>query len=249
VVCLGRHGNAAGVTDVQLEVNPDVGTELEQTVTSLAQRVHTTLAIRDAVDLEQAVSDRQQIGAAIARVEEFFEPLTKAAYNAHKLLTTRRRDVLAPLQRVDGQLSAAISEFKSQQDAERAARERQLSEQARREQQQHAVDEAAQLEQQGQPEMADAVLEESLNAPAPVIVVEDVTEGLVKFRTSWHWRYAGGPNDVARTPAAVIARCMSMIPREFLALDTKKLSAYATAMKAAARVVGIEFYKVETPLR
>jgi hypothetical protein len=238
-----------------LDINPDLartaGSELEERTMSLARRLRTDLPIRDTADLEQAVEDRRQIGEAIKLVEDYFEPLTKAAYQTHRLLCDRRNDMLVPLQRVDKMRSAAITDYKADRDREREAHERELAEQQRVRNQEQAAAEAAALESSGQPELAASVLSEAIAAPLPVIALPDDTKAVagLKFRTYWRWRYAGGPNDVTRTPGPVITRTMNLIPREFLMLDVKKLTAYATAMKAAARVIGIEFYKVDEPTR
>lgn len=227
------------------------GAELEETTMSLAQRLRTSVEIRDTVDLEQAVADRQSIGDAIARVEDHFEPLTKAAYHTHRLLCDRRKDILAPLQKVDQVLSRAISAYKLAADREREAREQALSEQRRKDEQERAASAAAALESSGQPELAAAVISEAIAAPAPAVSLPDTTKDVrgLKFRRYFRWRYAGGPADISQTPGTVVLRTMSVVPREFLTLDVQKISAYASAMKQAAKIPGIEFYYTDEPVR
>src|SRR5882724_276818 len=80
-----------------------VGTELATTTTSLVSRLSTTPAvIRDTAGLEQAVLDRQTIGDAIKRVEEFFAPFKQMAHRLHKALCDRESEILTPLRKVDG---------------------------------------------------------------------------------------------------------------------------------------------------
>jgi len=238
-----------------LDINPELvrnhGSELEETTMSLARRLRTDVRIQTTADLEQAVVDRQEIGDAMHRVEDFFEAPIKSAYQTHRVLCDRRRDVLAPLVRLDKVLSVAISDYKAAKDREREAHERELAEQQRKDDQERAAAEAAALESSGQTELAAAVRAEADHQLTQVVTLPDETKEVsgLKFRSRWHWRFAGGPNDITKTPGTVITRTMSIIPREFLCLDTKKLTAYATAMKAAARVVGIDFYKVDEPVR
>lgn len=243
-------------TDLTVQhFDPDLalqaGAELEASTMSLAQRLRTSVEIHDTVALEQAVHDRQSLGEMIARVEEHFEPLTKAAYHTHRLLCDRRRDILAPLQKVDSMLSSAISRFKTAADREREAREQAESEQRRRDEQERAAAAAAALESSGQPELAAQVLSEAIAAPAPAVSLPDVMKEVtgLKFRRYWRWRYAGGPADLLQTPGPVILRTMNVIPREFLTLDVKKITAYATAMKQAGKIPGIEIYFVDEPVR
>ena len=101
----------------------DVGRELESTTASLATRL-TTTTVTDLPSLEQAVTDRQALGEAIKRVEEFFSPFKQMAHRLHKALCDRETEILAPLRRVDFVKREAITEFKAAQDRLRQARER-----------------------------------------------------------------------------------------------------------------------------
>jgi len=202
------------------------------------------------MQLEHAVERRQQLGTQIARVEAFFEEPIKAAHTTHKLLCDRRREIITPLQVFDQRLVAAISEFKSAADREREAREREQADQQRRDEQARAAAEAAALESSGEPILAEAVIAESIARPMPVVALPDVTRvsGL-QFRRYFRWRVAGGPNEIKLTPPLVLARALQLVPREFLCLDEKKLTKYAAAMQGSAKVAGIEFYFVDTPVR
>ena len=234
------------------DVDPvTAGSELEATAQSLSLRLGTAVVIRSTADLEQAVEDRVYIGDAITRVETFFTPLKQMAHKLHATLCERERTILAPLKAVDASRRTAISAYKEQQDAERRERELALSDQRQREEQARAASEAAALEHAGQRELAAAVLAEAIDAPPPVVTLPDVTTTVtgLKFRRRWLWRYSGGPKDVTKTPPAIIARTMKLIPREFLVLDARKVGQYATAMKHAGTIPGIEIYSVDDPVR
>jgi hypothetical protein len=243
--------SAASTLDVSRpETAAVVGTELARTTEALAGRL-VVCAVTDLVSLEQAVGDRQQIGAAIKSVEEFFAPLKSLAHRLHRALCDRENAILKPLQSLDRQKSNAISDFKSAQDRLRQQREREEAEARRRESEAQAAAEAAALESQGQPELAAAVIEESISAPLPVVALPDVTKAVegLRFTRTWHWRFSGGPRDVKQTAPETRARTMRLVPRDFLTLDESKLTKYATSMKDTARVPGIDFYFVDTPRR
>lgn len=233
------------------DVDPErAGTELQTTAQSLAQRLGT-LTLDTRADLEQAVIDRQEIGAQIRRVEQFFEPLKAVTHNAHATICAREREILAPLRALDAARRTAITAFKERDDRERRERERELAEQQQRDQQSRAATEAAALEAQGHHEVAAAVLAEALDAPLPSVALSSATKDVagLKFRKRYLWRYAGGPNDPSTTPGDVIARTLAVIPREFVIVDETRLGQYARAMKGAGKVAGIEFYSVDEPVR
>jgi hypothetical protein len=225
-----------------------VGTELAAQSTALATRLAGT-AITDRPSLEQAVIDRQVIGATIARVEEFFAPFKQMAHRLHRALCDRESAILEPLVVIDGEKKRAISAYKAEQDRLRREEERRQAEIRRREDEATAAAEAAQLEAAGETVMATAVLETALAAPPPVVVLPDATKGVVSFTRRWYWKYAGGPADVRLTPAAVKVRTMGLIPREFLMVDEKKVGAYARSMKDSGTIPGIEIYYVDEPIR
>ena len=241
--------------DNALVLNADfarsAGAELEDTTMALARRLRTNLALRSTADLEQAVLDRQDLGEHLKRIEQYFEAPIKSAHQTHKLLCDRRRELMEPLQKVDRIISTAISEYKAAKDREREAQEREQAEQRRKDEQTRAAAEAAALESQGQSELAASVLAEAIDQPLPAVVLPDVTKEVsgLKFRRYWRWRYANGPTDVAKTPGEIVARALAICPREFLMIDARKVSAYATAYQATGRIPGIQIYFVDEPVR
>jgi hypothetical protein len=227
-----------------------LGVELGTTTRSLTTRLDN-VTIETVSDLQQQVLDRQALGDAMKRVESFFGPFKAMAHKLHRALCDQESDILQPLLRLDALKRNAIAGFKNRQDHERRERERAEAEQLRRARDAQAASEAAALEAVGEHATAAAVIEEAIAAPAPVVVLPDVTktvEGL-HFTRRWCWKYAGGPADVRETPPDVLARALALIPAEFLGVDEKKVGAYARSMKASARVPGIDFYAVDDPRR
>ncbi len=228
-----------------------IGLEMETTTRSLASRLDGEQRITSQMACQQAVDDRQMLGDAIKRVEEFFAPFKKMAHDLHKALCNRETDILAPLKRVDTAKRVAISAYKTEQDRLREARERELADQQRREADERAASEAASLERAGEHEMAAAVMEEAIAAPMPFVVLPDATkqvEGL-SFTRRWLWRYANGPKEIKTTPPAIVERTMQLVPRDFLKLDEVKVGAYVRSMKNSGRIPGIEIYYVDDPTR
>jgi hypothetical protein len=84
------------------------------------------------------------------------------------------------------------------------------------------------------------VLEEAIAAPPPVAVLPDLTKAVegLKFRREFKWRFT-----------TTEARALQLLPREYLCVDTKKLTALAKAMKGSAQLPGIDFYHEDVPVR
>jgi len=229
-----------------------VGADLATTSTSLTTRLALAdETITELGSLEQAVLDRQAIGDAVKRVQEFFAPLKQMADKLHKALCQREHEILGPLLTLDRAKRNAISEYKDAQDLARMKRERAIADAQHVEQQSRAAAEAAALESAGDHEMAAGIIAEAIAAPAPIVVLADETKAVagLKFTRRWLWRYTGGPKDTKGTPPDVVRRTMTMIPREFLCVDEKRVAAYARSMKASGRIPGIDIYHVDDPIR
>jgi hypothetical protein len=219
-----------------------LGTELEADGAALVQSTIAPITTRE--ELQAVVGLRQDLAARVKVVVEFFKPFKSQAHQLHQQLCDREGLLIAPLQQYDAACAAAIRDYKVITDRQREADERAAQEQARRDQQARAVADAAALEAQGQPALAAAIIEEALVTPAPVVVLPDPlkVKGL-SFTRVWKWRPAGG------TTPAHYARAVSVVLRQYLTLDTKKLDGYATSMKDTASIEGLEFYYEDRPNR
>ena len=207
------------------------------------------IAVVDLVTLEHAVQLRARIGEKQKAISEKLAKPKAWAYGLHRWFCELEKTALHPLDTLDKYEAQQIRVFKQQQDRERQQRERELADEQRREREARAATEAAQLESAGEVEMAAAVMQEAISAPAPVVSLRDETRGIAKFIRRWKWKFAGGPEDVATTPPELIARTMKLIPRDFLCVDDVKLGAYARSMKGSSSVAGIDFYHVDDPVR
>jgi hypothetical protein len=214
-----------------------VGVDLQATTLALTEHMGTG-AITDLEALNRAVEDRKTLADAAKKIEAFFDPIKSMAFKLHRAICDRQNAILAPVLLLDKEKSRAISAYKAAQDELRRQRERELAEQQRRIDQARAAEEAAALETAGESAMAEAVIAEAIQAPLPVVVVHDEVKAVVNFRREWKWRFT-----------TTEERALQLLPREYLAIDERKLTAYAKAMKTSAALPGISVYYVDVPLR
>ena len=198
-----------------------------------------------AVRIRQAIADKREvIVATIAKPKKW-------ANGLHKWFCALENDACKPLDDLDTYERRQISDYKIQADRARAERERQESARLQREQEAQAAQMAAAYEQAGEGSMAQAVLEQAVMAPPPIVVHADETkqvEGL-KFTRRWLWRYATGPKEIKDTPPEIIARTMAMIPRAYLCVDEKKVGAIVRNSKGTIAIPGLEIFYVDDPVR
>jgi hypothetical protein len=222
------------------EFAKSLGVDMETDAHALVRRVGP-VAITTPAQLQQAALDRQALGELLKRIDDFFAPFCDLAFKLHRALTARRAEVKAPIEAIDTKLRNAITAYKAEEDRRRRADEQRIAEERRRAEEARLAAEAAALEQAGDHVLAAAVLETALEAPAPVVVLPDVTRGVegLSFRKVWRWRYLNDDKE----------RALQLIPREFLCVDEAKLTKYANAMRESAKVPGISFWAEEIPVR
>ena len=220
------------VPDV-LAVVPPAGAALQQRV-GQDVGLASTIEVTDVATYQAAGAHLTGLAALVKEIEAFFDPLVSQAHKLHKDLTTKRRTVLEPVEQASARLRRAMSAWKTEQERLQRVREQEAAESLRREEEARLAAAAAELEAAGEPALAEAVLEQALTAPAPVVVLPATTPKVdgVSYQTVWKWRVLN----------------VALVPREFLALDEAKVTAYAKAMKAGAKVPGLQFYGEQVPV-
>jgi hypothetical protein len=220
-----------------------------ETRTALAFVEANKIDVTDHTSLELAVLVREEIGKAKKGIVEKLAKPKGDAYSLWKWFCGVENAAQAPYDQLDAYERDQIRAYNDAETQKRQAEERRLAEEQRKEAEERAAVEAAALEQAGEREMAAAVIEEQIAAPAPYVALHNPIKAVVSFRRVWKWKYSGGPADVKRTPPEVLERAMQLIPRSHLAPDEQKIGAYVRAMKGSSALPGITAYFVDEPIR
>jgi hypothetical protein len=200
---------------------------IEQGALATARQART-LQIRTEAEYNTAVSVVREIANRIKTVTDFFADPKKKAHDAWKSICAKEKEVLGPLDEAKAKLSRQIGAYQAERERVRQEEERKLREEAAREAEEVALAEAAELEALGETEMAQAVLEEATQAPAPVVVVAPAAPKAkgIASRDNWKFRVVDA----------------NKIPREFMTPDLQKIGQYVRAMKKDAKIAGVEVF-------
>ena len=222
-----------------------------------------TITVVDQASCANAVALRSTIGDIAKEISAGFKPEKDYYFQKHKDVCAQENALLAQLLdprnsrnpgTIDGKLCIAIQTWTAAEDRRRREEEQRIAEERRRENEARALAEAAQIEH-SDPELAAAVIEEALAAPAQVYAMPNVRTEVKGLKTTrrWGWRFVGGPKkqtDILReTPPAVLAKAMTMLPREYLMPDVKAIGAIAEALKDKTKIPGVETYYDDVPVR
>jgi len=204
-------------------------TEIEQRIEIQARSTRSIL-IHDSDSYGTAAARLVDIKGVRKQVDEMFDPAVKAAYESHRKMVALKRQFTDRLDTVERDLKGRMISYQNEQKRIADERESQLRESLRKKEEEEKLATAIRLEETGDKEGADAVMQEEVVVPS-VIVQPDIpqTDG-ISTRKVWKFRIV----DAAKIPA------------QFLCVDEKKLGAYARSMRETAAVPGVEFYAEET---
>lgn len=214
----------ATAQDVQIK-------EVETTAVALASTV-ADIVVKDSETAAIADTYSKDIRAAIKRVEGFFDPMCDAANKAHKMLTTKRGQVLAPLKTAlkanDGKIVewARVEDEKRRVETEKARREAEKIEEDRR------LELAVEAADAGDTELADEFLSAPVNIPASSVgppPIKTEIKGLFD-----HW-YA----EVTNIDLLVRAWLGGGVPREAIQANESFLNKHAKDHKERFSVPGV----------
>ena len=131
-----------------------------------------------------------------------------------------------PLDAAEAEIKNKMNAYLAEQERQRQAEEARQQLEAQKAAEAKAEEDARLLEATGDTEAAEAVRTEPVVAPVVVIAPVAKPNGIA---TQSIWRY--------RVTNA------NAIPREYLAIDEKKIGAVVRAMKAATNIPGVEVYE------
>jgi len=198
--------------------------------TSLATVKH----IEDNEQFLAACEISKSISQLRKAVDETFNPIIAAANKTHKEALDQKKKFSLPLELGQREIDFKINTYRQRQEQKRREEERQLQEQARKDAEERALHEAEELARQGEHEHAQAVIEEAIAAPAPVVSIAPSVPKVqgIAARPVWRWKIVDE----------------TKIPREYLTVDEIKISGVVRALKNKANIPGIQVYEESTTI-
>jgi hypothetical protein len=151
--------------DIALALDTSTAEELEYRVATWPDRARRTPVTTD-VEFREAGELLTGIKTLRKAIADACDPVVGAAYRAHKAATEQKRKLEAPLVEAESILKARMSQFQREEEDRRRREEARLREEARKAEEAARLEEAMRLEAEGEPELADAVLEQ----PAAVVL-------------------------------------------------------------------------------
>lgn len=182
-----------------------------------AVKYASELTVETKADMETASGMREAIKDRHKGITAFMKPLVDAAHKAHKALTTRRSDLLKPLDEAETILNKKMVAWQVAEEARLAEEQKKLDEQAK-------LEAAIQAEEEGNEALSEAIIENQIPVTAPP--VEKAKTSGVSFVETWTYEI----EDVTK------------IPTKYMIPDEKAIKKVVTAMKSRAEIPGIRVF-------
>lgn len=190
------------------------------------------LKVTDADTYARAGALAGTLGALSLRAEAWWKPATDIAYKLHRWLTARRGVDVAPLEQERKRLLDEAGAWNKEQLRLEAERNAAAAAEAKRQADELAQAQALQLEAEGMPELAAAVIEEAAAAPAPLLQLASLVPKGVGMTHGQDWK-------IEIINAA-------LVPREYCMPDENWILTVVRRMKGLIKIAGVKITPKDT---
>lgn len=222
----------------------------EDQARALSTDIQTQLSgLPTSIDSPETYRKAKESLPVLKRAEDkvigFFRDIKEAANRAHKAITTKENEQLAPIKQARTQLSGLIYGYEREQDRIRREAEQKAADEERRRREDEAL-KAAEAIAPSSPEVAEQILQQEIAAPAPIVALPSTRLDVsgVSIRENWTFVYVGASpgqrwKDLTDEQRK---RALSMLPREFLIPDESAIGRVAKAMKSGTKIPGVQAF-------
>lgn len=155
---------------------------VESKALAIPEKAHLVV-VTDNDSMAIADNTKGLIKDMIKEIDATFKPMADKAFAAHRAITGKWKEVKAPLEEADAYLTGQVKGYLRKVEEERQAEERRLREIARKQEEERRLAEALQAEQEGHVEEAEAIIQEEMFIPTPVVHVDTPKVDNRKYRT------------------------------------------------------------------
>lgn len=193
---------------------------------SVCQNKAQSLVIQDTPTYLEASTFYKAIDETIQKVRASFDPIVEQAHKAHKEAIAQRDKHLKPLEAAKTLIKQKMAEYNLKLKQEEEERNRKIAEEMKKQEEEMKLAQALALEQAGEKELAEAVLEQPSNIIPLTVAKPEIPNVGVSFRKVWKFRIVNA----------------DLIPREYLKVDEVKIGQVVRAMKDGTNIPGVEVY-------
>lgn len=226
------------VLDLPQTTDPRVREPLE-----LASQAKAITVTRDnKVDAEQTLL---LLNDAEKRIRTVLDPIVAAAHETHKTATTKRAELLKPIEDARAHLRRGCAQVQAVLDNEARIEAKRLADAAAETERLRLQAEAERVADTGDVEGAMEVLAEAdavQAAPVSTMKVEPPKAAGITYRDNWKFGFVDAAGRPIDTPD------VRLIPTEYLKVDETAIGAVVRGLKDRTKIPGIRVYNDRQPV-
>jgi len=193
----------------------------------------------DAASYQRAADLLLEIKGLRAEIEATFGPIVRKAHEAHKEAVGQRKRHEEPLQTAERLIKARMGSWQQEEERRRREEEARLAAEARRRDEEARLAEAAALEEAGEAEAAERVLEEPAATPPPPAPSRVPKVKGVASREIWK-------AEVTNLMELVKAVAAGQVPLAALQVNEKVLGQQARSLKRELHWPGVRVWSEQS---
>ncbi len=167
-------------TNEAIDITPMI--EIETKVMAIPEQAHL-IVVSDNDSMTMADNTKSAIKEMLKEIDGVFKSMSDKAFQAHRAITGKWKEVRAPLEEADAYLTKQVKTYLRKLEDIRLEEERRLREVARKQEEERRLADALEAEKEGNVEEAQAILEEEMFVPTPVVKVDVPKVDNRKYRT------------------------------------------------------------------
>lgn len=185
------------------------------------------IEISDAPSFEKAGEFLVDVKTLRKAISDHHQPVIEAAHKAHKAALAAKKSYDEPLAEAERIVKGSMTTYQREEERKRRELEAKLRAEAQKLEDERRLAKAEELEKAGNSAAAEAVIEKPVVAPAISVAPAAPKVAGVSTRKSWDFRITDE----------------SLIPREYLSVDEKKIRGVVRALGAEAKIAGVEVFE------
>lgn len=163
-----------------IDITPTI--EVETKALAIPEKAHLVV-VTDNESMTLADNTKAAIKDMIKEIDATFKPLADKAFQAHRAITGKWKEVKAPLEEADQYLTGQVKGYLRKLEEIRQAEEKRLREEAFKAEEERRLREAEELEKEGNHVEAEAVIQEEIYVPPPIVRSEAPKVDNRRYRT------------------------------------------------------------------
>jgi hypothetical protein len=169
------------------------------------------------------------------KIKDYFKPLKSKSYDTWKSICSAENEELGKLQPGVAHLSKEMTAYNLEQEKIGKAEEERLRRKALKKEEEERLQAAIEAEKEGNKDEAEAILEEPVFVPSPIVLKAVPKVNGLAQRTNWKYR-------LTDLNALVKAVYEGKVPLMALEPNDIFLNQQARALKGTVQYPGVEFY-------